>query len=72
MRSELDEQKLKIYNKNQNLAKLEKINKELESENLALTKRFSSLETDLKNAHAEVSRLRLRVNMRGAPYYTVI
>lgn len=60
LKAEIDELKLKNYNKNQYLSKLEKQNKDLESENLSIKRKFSALERDLNNAKTEVSRLRLR------------
>jgi hypothetical protein len=62
LKTEIEELNKKISNKNHYLGKLEKQNKEFESENLSLMKKFSSLERDLINSKNEVSRLRLRVN----------
>ncbi len=69
MKAQNQELLSKIQIKNQSLMKLEKINKEFEAESLGFQKRINSLQKELELAKAETSRLRIRVESRGAPYY---
>lgn len=62
----------KISQKNQHIQKLEKQNFEFEAHAKTHADRVNKLQIELDHVKAEAQRLRLRVGLRGVPYYQVI
>ena len=72
LRSENQAFHSKLSDKNINIDRVFKINKDLEAHSITYNEKLSLLTKELESSKRELQRLRLRVGPRGAPYYQVI